>query len=347
MRGIGFLRLNRNWCEILQSSALAGISANHPCLYQKLQRPYLNCRLNTRQRFYALENHYHFVATCFSPGAIKKIYAKPAGSKQGSAGPGILLAELPLEEVGQLGLRLGFSWQEKEGDLAISLVNLETGVNLFSLTFSIPFFWPGAGEIFIGGLQGNKRANGKDEVVAITRGLHGLRPKALLLFTLQELAGIWGIARLRAVSDANHIYRHWQKKRPIAASYDQSWLESGGQLAADGMFDLPATFVPREVNTLKVNKRQLYRRRYQQMAGIGAQIRASQIGTLRSLAPQATDVESSLARHDRYYKSVPNLLPGLLGVDIGGNNGRHLPYSVSLNQRHRPACPDIGREELE
>ncbi len=141
LRGLVFLRQSQNWFEILQSPGLTEVSRNHPCLFQKLQRPYLNRTLNTTQRFRALEQHYHFVTTCFSPGAIKEMYAKPARSKPGSGGS-VLLAALPLEEIGTFGLNLRFSRQEKEGDLAISLVNLDNGADLFTLTFSVVFFGP-------------------------------------------------------------------------------------------------------------------------------------------------------------------------------------------------------------
>lgn len=196
-------------------------------------------------------------------------------------------------------------------------------------------------------MQGNKRANDKDAVVAITRGLHGLRPKALLLFALQELAGIWGIARLRAVSDANHIYRHWQKQRPVAASYDQWWLESGGRLAADGMFDLPVAFLPREIASLKANKRLLYRRRYQQMAEIAAQIQASQIGTIRNLAAHPMDAESSFNRHTAPYGAVSSLGAGLIPITTYGHSPRYHSHLISWNNGQRPGCSGMEREELE
>jgi uncharacterized protein VirK/YbjX len=153
------------------------------------------------------------------------------------------------------------------------LVNRDNGSELFTLAFSITQYEVEPREIFIGGLQGNKAANEKDLIVAITRGLHGMRPKALLLFALQSLAGVWGISRLRAVSDSTHIYRHWQKRKKLAASYDKWWLDSGGQLAKDGGFDLPVTFIPREIALLKANKRQMYKRRYQMLAGIVGQIK--------------------------------------------------------------------------
>lgn len=265
LRGLFFIRYSKAWFEILQSPEMTAVARNRAYLFQKLQRPYLNRTLHTRQRFEALQQHYRFITTSFSPAIMEQVY--------GTAGK--LLARLPLEGLGEFGLRLSCSRLEKEGDLVISFVNLDNGKTLFTLAFSVTRFDIKPREIFIGGLQGNKLVNDKDLIIAITRNLHGLRPKALLLFALQELAGIWGVTRLRAVSDANHIYRHWQKRRAVAASYNQWWEESGGQLAADGMFDLPAAFFPREIASLKANKRLLHRRRYVMLTEIAQQMNAS------------------------------------------------------------------------
>jgi hypothetical protein len=225
--------------------------------------------LNTCQRCQALQQHYQFVIAQFSPVVRQEIYATP----------GKLLAVLPLAEVENFGLRLSCSRQEKEGDLVIGLVNLDTGAVMFTLAFSITQWAAEPKEIFIGGLQGNKLANDKEMIISLTRGFHGLRPKALLLFALQELCGRWGITRLRAVSDAMHIYRHWQKRKQVASSYDEWWVESDGVLADDGNFDLPATFVPRDIATLKVNKRPVYKRRYQLLTEIAGQLSRSSVCT--------------------------------------------------------------------
>jgi uncharacterized protein VirK/YbjX len=270
VRGLVFPSYSREWFEFLQRPEMSVVVSNRPYLYQKLQRPYLNCNLNTRQRLEALKQHYRFVTTHFSPALMQKVYATP----------GKLLAMLPLEGVGNFCLRLSFSRLEKEGDLVIGLVNMDVNMALFTLAFSITRFEAEPKEIFIGGLQGNKRATDKDLIISITRGLHGLRPKALLLFGLQQLAAVWGIARLRAAGDETHIYRHWQKRNHLAARYDEWWLELGGKPANDGMFDLPAAFIPREISMIKVNKRQMYKRRYLMLAEIAEQIRASWLSDL-------------------------------------------------------------------
>ena len=197
---------------------------------------------------------------------MKAVYASPAG---------LPLATIDLAEVGQFGLMLDYGWHEKEGDLTLSLQDNRSGELLFTLSFSISNFEAGHQEIFIGGLQGNKSANDKDRIIDFTRGLHGLRPKALIMFTLQQLAMNWKITHLRAISDDTHIYRHAHKRKDLLVRYDEFWSECGGTLAPDGMFDLPVTPVEREISTLKANKRQMYRRRYVMLAEIADQIRAS------------------------------------------------------------------------
>ena len=262
LRGLAFANCSSAWFKLLQGPELAVVTRNHPCLFHKLQRPYLNRTLGTSQRLHALQQHYHFIAAHFSPAMRHEVFATP----------GKTLAAFPVAGVGNFGLRLSCSRQEKEGDLMIGLVNTDTGVTLFTLAFSITQSELEPKEIFIGGLQGNKRANDKELIISITRGLYGLRPKALLLFALQQLTDVWGVTRLRAVSDAMHIYQHWQKRRPVAASYDEFWGESGGRLAADGLFDLLPVFSPREISELKANKRQMYKHRYLLLADIAGQI---------------------------------------------------------------------------
>jgi uncharacterized protein VirK/YbjX len=130
---------------------------------------------------------------------------------------------------------------------------------------------PGRREIFIGGLQGFKTANEREYVVAVTRELFGLRPKALLVFALQQLAALWDVAAIHAVSNQTRNLRH--RPKHIQADYDQFWRESGAALEPDGNFTLPVAFVPRDLASIKPNKRTMYRRRYQMLDKFGEAIR--------------------------------------------------------------------------
>lgn len=261
-RGLAFARCSKKWFNLLYQPELAIVARHHPYIYCKLQRPYLNRMLNTRQRLEILEQHYHFVATRLSKFVREGVYAAP----------GFHLATIPLKEVGNIGVGLNYGRHEKEGDLLIKLANLDSAETLFEMSFCISRFDAQYSEAFIGGLQGNRSANDKEFIISITRAMYGLRPKALLVFALQQLADHWGIARIRAVSDDMHIYQHPHKRKVSATNYDAFWLECGGRIGLDGMFDLPVAFVPRKISTIKVNKRQMYRRRHVLLAEIADQI---------------------------------------------------------------------------
>src|ERR1700743_3843970 len=75
--GVTFAGYTREWLDFLQQPEMAGVISHHPGLYHKLQHPYLNCILNTRQRLEALVQHYSFVLQNFSPDAMKRVYATP------------------------------------------------------------------------------------------------------------------------------------------------------------------------------------------------------------------------------------------------------------------------------
>jgi uncharacterized protein len=261
LRGLAFAPYTSEWFDFLQMPKLTFIVENNPALFHKLQRPYLNRTLNIAERLEALKQHYLFILDQFSQSLTEEVYS-PSGK---------LLLELPIAGIGTLDLRLLGNKMQKEGDLTLWLANKETGIGIATMSFSISKWQRHHKEIFIGGLQGNKDTDERT-VVAITRALYGLRPKALLFYIVQRLATHWGVNHVRAVSDDLHIYRHFQSRRNVAASYNQFWDECGGILAPDGIFDLPAAFVPREISTIRANKRQLYRRRYAMLEGVNHQL---------------------------------------------------------------------------
>jgi uncharacterized protein VirK/YbjX len=262
VRGLTFSRHTWDWFAFLKAPGMAFIVKNNPTLYHKLQRPYLNRTLDTAARLEALKRHYRFILEQFPLPMIEETYVLP----------GLLLAEINTEKAGPLELRLACSTMEKEGDLMVYFRNRELRKRFATLSFSVWKSGAERKEIFVGGLQGGK-GTGEDMIVAATRALYGIRPKALVFYTLQQLAAAWGISHLRAVSDDLHIYRHFQKRKDLAASYDEFWPDCGGSKALDGIFELPASFMPRDISTIRVNKRQMYRRRYAMLEQVAEQIR--------------------------------------------------------------------------
>src|SRR5260221_8751038 len=156
--------------------------------------------------------------------------------------------------------------------MAISIHDTDTGNMLAALSFCVWQYETQRKQAFVGGLQSFKSPKQKERIISITRDLHGLRPKALLFFVLQQLVVAWGLDSIRAVSDSRHVYRHYRKRKQVAMSYDEFWLECGGQLGPDGFFTLPAASTARDMTDMKPSKRQMYRRRYLLLQQFASQI---------------------------------------------------------------------------
>lgn len=261
-RGLASPRLSQDWFDLWQTPGLAPLVQSHPRLLLKLQRPYLMRGLNTRQRWQVLRQHYSFAFKYFTASAFQEIFTVP----------GAVVAGLPVVNSGLFSLRLLYhNLYEKEGELSLVLYDETKQARVFTLTFCVCWRHAGRPEIFIGGLQGFKAGYQHESVVAITREMHGLRPKALLLFTLQQISSLWDVTAIRAVSNQTRNLPH--DDREIRADYDEFWLESGGCLGTDGNFTLPLAFNPRALSTIRPNKRSLYRQRYEMLADVGSTIR--------------------------------------------------------------------------
>lgn len=277
-RGLLTPRLTRAWFEILDQPELEPFRRWHPRLFSKLQRPYLHRQLKPAAALAALRAHYEFIVKTFSGAAIEQVCQRE----------GVKLATLTVPEVGDFSVRLAYrSKFEKEGEFTLGLIDERSQQIWFTLSFTIWKESPPR-ELFIGGLQGVQQNNLREDVVAITRGMHGLRPKALLLFTAQQIAAAFDLAAIRATSDDLNVFRDLRlRHKKVVASYDEFWTDSDGKLAADGLFTLPARFEPRPVSELKPNKRSLYKKRYAMLEILGAQMQTSLRGLGKTAARPA------------------------------------------------------------
>jgi uncharacterized protein VirK/YbjX len=162
-------------------------------------------------------------------------------------------------------LRLVYADQfEKEGELTLTVVDAAAGLELATLTFCIAGTG-GERAIWIGGLQANPAAQTRVLINEVAKEMHGLRPKALALWALRQLARTWQIDRIQAVADEHHIYRHRHKRRSFSASYDQFWSESDGVRQAQG-WELPLETSERPAAELKASRRKAHARRYAMLA---------------------------------------------------------------------------------
>lgn len=261
VRGLTSPQLTLEWLKLWHSPVLAPLKHSHPRVLLKLQRPYLQRRFSPEDRFEILRQHYSFVSGSLQAEAVKEI----------STCPGVLLGDLPVPEVGHFGIRLLYdNFFEKEGDFTLTFHDEEKKAPVIALTFCVSSNRPGQRAICIGGLQGCTLARDHDLIINITRGMHGMRPKATLLFAVQQLLMVWSIPVLRAVSNQTRVLP--TDNAPVKADYDQFWIESDGQLDPDGNFSLPIVASERAISEIKPNKRAMYRRRYEFLEKLGGEI---------------------------------------------------------------------------
>jgi uncharacterized protein VirK/YbjX len=275
VRGLVNCRRTGEWFQILDSPNLRVAFESHPHILSKLQRPYLHRKLGKR-RIEALRGHYGFMQRRFSAEFIRDVFV----------GKGPLLTLLEFEGGRRYGLRLAYvEHLEKEGDLNLVLMDEDQEKVLFSISFCVVPTADGGEQVFVGGIQGWRDPDAKARIVALTRAMHGLRPKAFLLVVLQFLTTAWGLNGLRAVSNEMHVFRHFHKRRHINADYDTLWEDSGGVRDGDRMFTLPGMPIRRDPADIDRSKRSMYRKRYEFLDELFGLISANAIAANPVTAP--------------------------------------------------------------
>ena len=258
-------RFARSWFQLLQRPEFVALCALRPRLYFKPFRVYQSTRWTPAQRRAALLDCYDFI------NRWPLLQASLRGPQ--------LLLTLPAtaQDSGSLpAVRLELGYDEryrKEGELVLSL--MVEGATLAAAAFS----FGRAGErwlLRIGCIQGSR--NRTEIAKALQKSWHGLRPAALLVHCLGELALAYGCRELQGVSAAIQAHRakhfiHLHCHHRIHFDYDRFWQEQEGVLGADGWFSLPLPRPPRDLSTVKSQKRSLHRQRQRLLAELSAQLR--------------------------------------------------------------------------
>jgi uncharacterized protein len=224
------------------------------CAYQRrdprvLERHfhrYIHLQWDRRLRLQSIRQHYRF-ALARLPGVLfEAIYI------YGNA----TLGSLTLKDGTQLKLCLRPPiFMGCEGELCMQLSDADDHP-VYRLILSVIDDSP---TIAIGCIQGPDGQNGKDRVRDLTRNMHGMRPKQMMLSLAYALARHWGIERILAVSNAAHPLRRTRDK--FQADYDAFWLEQKGQEEGDGWFLLPETPSRKSESEVSSHHRSAFRRR--------------------------------------------------------------------------------------
>jgi len=258
------------WFSRMESRDLQPFAEANPLLLFKPLRVYLSSRWGQVRRTKVMRETYSFVL--WRGGAIREALLQQEGE-------GAVLATFDLGELGPAELRLGFDNRfRKEGEFAVTLQCPEQGGRISSLSFALE--WRPEGLVMYAGcVQGRSEGEG-GFMKALQKAMHGLRPKALVVFAAQEIARGLGARELLGAGNSIQVHRrkhliHLSWVHELTFDYDAFWEELGGHPALDGWFYLPRKARRRTREEVKPNKRTMYARRYALMDDLSTQIRAS------------------------------------------------------------------------
>jgi uncharacterized protein VirK/YbjX len=294
LRSLFSLQSSATWFQLLdQLAPLRQCLKHEPEMSEKLHRPYRRTGFTSMERFQLVHNH---IRVCEQLGwselmasSYGKTYEIACFTDRNDHPLRLILAR-----PGQFG---------KEGEIALHLMDGE--VRLYSACFSFRVE-NGLQELDIGSIQGPSFADGRQRIRDLTRSLHGLRPRSLILEGLRAIASSTACSRLRVVGNSSHIYRSLRKRRSIAFDYDAFCMEVSGAIANGQDWLLPAQLEVRPLNEIPSKKRAEALRRRTLLEDLGNQIQAR-----TALATEPNHVRINPARHQ--------------SNDLGDRNGYPVP----------------------
>ena len=258
------------WFSRMESRDLRPFSEANPLLRFKPMRVYLSSRWGQGRRTKVMRETYSFVL--WRGGAIREALLRQEGE-------GAVLARFALGELGPAELCLGFDNRfRKEGEFAVTLRCPGQGGRISSLSFALEWR-PNGLVMYAGCVQGRSEGEGAF-MKTLQKAMHGLRPKALVVFAAQEIARALGVRELLGAGNGIQVHRrkhliHLAWAHELTFDYDTFWTELGAHPALDGWFYLPRKARRRTREEIKPNKRTMYAKRYALMDSLAAQIRAA------------------------------------------------------------------------
>ena len=177
------------------------------------------------------------------------------------------------------GLRLVLDkamWFVREGEVVLNL--FVGNQRLFSVAFSLGSE-DGKRVAYVGALQGSNVREVWPVYREITKALHRMRPRDLLLAALRLLCRQLGVSKIYAVSNSSRhhhgVYFGGCHAEKLLLNYDEVWTEHGGVRMDNGFFEISTTPVGRKMSEIPTRKRATYRRRYRMLDGLADDVARS------------------------------------------------------------------------
>jgi uncharacterized protein len=289
LRGLFTLRAHNVWTAFL-SRGIGGDQTRaqaQPHLLWKLQRPYLTSKAGLREKLAWLRAHHDWMDAKLPAPMVAQLYRRGTADLARHSN-----AAGDVEYLWSLAFDPQFA---KEGELILKLVRHANGRHdrLVALAFTV-YCERGRCIAHIGCLQGPSGPEGAHWIHQATKDFHGLRPMVAAVVGLAALCRQTGIDRVRAISQAEHIYgTRWRRRGRVKFDYDAFWAELGGQRAGAG-WQLPMQLPRKDFAEIASQKRAQYRRRFALEDALAAQI-GTALETRNDLAPVGIAIGTALS----------------------------------------------------
>ncbi len=154
------------------------------------------------------------------------------------------------------------AWLKREGLLSFNLFINE--LRIYSITFSFSKGPVNELDVIIGGIQGRNITNIMSTYKALTKLLHGQRPRDFLIEIFRTFCREIGVDNIYAIADEFRYHRHpYFGEKNFGINYDTIWLERSGVKDSEQFYKLSTDKIQKPILEIKSNKRSLYRKRYQ------------------------------------------------------------------------------------
>lgn len=260
-RSLLYGRSNRDWLGYLaQRPWTLRMVLRRPELAERLQRPYQCRRFDRWARLGALREHYDACEQIGWQVLCRRLARGP-----------VVLARVQGAHEQDCHVELRYDTRfAKEGEWAC---NLSDGTRrCYTMVLGLRRHAQGRA-LYVGCVQGPDGPDGREQVRRLTKAFHGQRPRDLLLEVVRELAACAGCAHIEMVSDGQHIYRSWRRRRRFAFSYDRWACELGAVRNARNCWALPLRGALRALEELDSRKRAAARRRRALLEALREQVR--------------------------------------------------------------------------
>jgi uncharacterized protein len=237
---------HHHFLSFLQEHPLMRASARRdPRLLERHLHRFINLHWHRADRLRSLHCHYAYLLRHWPVELFEAVYARG----------GVTLGELSLKDGSQLQLRMRpCQAMGCEGELSIELAETDGRV-LYRLVLTVIDEEP---TMAIGCIQGPHGEQARERVRELTKLMHGMRPKQLMLVLAYAFAGLCGIERILAVGNQAHPL---QGRCRFLADYDAFWIEQGGVEVGGGWYELPKVIHHRSEAEVASRHRSAFRRR--------------------------------------------------------------------------------------